>query len=192
MSIGNIGYKGMKPGNCGVVYVPYIPVQLTPEQAEVERKRKVAGKTFARVSLEHSDPCVRRKEGEVLETREENGKKLYCLCIEKLNTCSKDGFMTLLGVVKSDETYSKEWVSEDLIDKVWSYDADGNERVVGQLFAEVSDKHSEARFCGQKSKVFETKAEDGKKKYLLRLNAYGSSSPNSKCWTAIKPKYVNT
>ena len=123
----SIGYNGMKPGNCGIVYMPYIPVQPTSEQAEAMRKKEVAGKTFARVSLEHPDPCVRRKEGEVLETKEENGKKQYCLYVEKLNTCSKDGFMTLLGVVKSDETYSKEWVSEDLVDKVWSYDADGNE-----------------------------------------------------------------
>ena len=117
-----IGYKGMKPGNCGIVYMPYIPVQLASM-----RKRKVTGKTFARVSLEHPDPRIRCKEGEILETREENGKKLYCLYIEKINICSKNGFTTWIGVVKSDETYSKEWVSEDLIDKIWLYGADGNE-----------------------------------------------------------------
>ena len=117
----------MKSGNCDIIYMPYIPVRFTPEHVEAERKRKVAGKTFARVSLEHPDARVRRKEGEVLETREENGKKLYCLYIEKLNTCSKNGCMTWIGVIKSDNTYSKEWVSEDLIDKVWSYDTEGNE-----------------------------------------------------------------
>ena len=42
----------LKPGNCGVVYVPYIPVQHveTVEEMQERLRKERAGKMFARVN----------------------------------------------------------------------------------------------------------------------------------------------
>lgn len=124
-----LGYKGSsKPTQSGIVYSNYIPLckVLTPEEAEKLRKAEVAGKRYAKVSIEHPDCRVRCKKGQIVgEKVDKNGIKKVCVRIEKTNTCSANGHMTWIGVSKKD--MSDEWVEERLISNVWEYDKDGNE-----------------------------------------------------------------
>ena len=117
----------MKPGNCGVVYVPYIPVQIveTQEEMQARLRRQRAGKMFARVKKVNENPHYRSKRGEIVKTMTSaGGKKLFCLNIETINTCSKNGCMTLVGVSKS--CYVDIWFPEDDLTDFEVYDKDGN------------------------------------------------------------------
>ena len=116
----------MKPGNEGIVYMNYIPVQIVETQEEMqERLRKErAGKMFARVKMTNDNSKYRSKRGEVINTMEsDNGKKMFCLRIETVNTCNKSGFMTLVGVLKS--SYIGVWFPEDELTDFEVYDKDG-------------------------------------------------------------------
>ena len=122
-----LGYKGVKKlGEGEIIYSPYIPAQLPPEQAEQLRKQKRAGWTYATVSLEHPSASVRGKRGKVLDTRTtEAGIKEFCLLIDTINKCSKTGFCTWIGVI--DSAYEKVWVEEQYIKTFEHYDDEGNE-----------------------------------------------------------------
>ena len=116
----------MKPGNEGIIYMKYIPVQIVETQEEMqERLRKErAGKMFARVKMINDNSKYRSKRGEVINTMEsDNGKKMFCLRIETMNTCNKSGFMTLVGVSKS--CYIGVWFPEDELTDFEVYDKDG-------------------------------------------------------------------
>ena len=123
MSRGTIGYKGMKPGNCGTVYMPYIPVQLTPEQIEAMRKKEVAGKTFAKVSERHPDRRFSGKTGEVLDVKVEDGATKYLVRLNIYGNNSPNS--RCWTAIKP--AYVNEWIGEEFIDHVWSYDDSGNE-----------------------------------------------------------------
>ena len=73
------GYRGMKPGNCGIIYVPYIPKQIveTDEEREARAKRERAGKSYAKVKLTNNNPQYRYKRGEIVDKDLTN--KRYCL-----------------------------------------------------------------------------------------------------------------
>lgn len=117
----------MKPGNGDIVYMPYIPVQIveTQEEMQARLRREHAGKMFARVKRANENPHYRSKRGEVVKTMtSDGGKKLFCLNIETVNTCSKNGFMTLVGVMKS--SYVDIWFPEDDLTDFEVYDKDGN------------------------------------------------------------------
>ncbi len=118
----------MKPENAEIIYVPYIPVQMheTDEEREARIKRERAGKKFARVKLSYPHANKRRKHGEIVDSKVEDGKLMYCLNIEIVNTCSKDGFMSLIGVVKSKDTYKNVWFYEDELEKFETYDDNGD------------------------------------------------------------------
>ena len=120
-------FKGAKKlGEGEIIYSPYIPVLLPPEQAEQLRKQKRAGWTYAIVSLEHPSASVRCKRGKVLDTRTtEAGIKEFCLLIDTINKCSKTGFCTWIGVI--DSAYEKVWVEEQYIKSFERYDDEGNE-----------------------------------------------------------------
>lgn len=123
-----LGYRGMKPGNGGIVYMPYLPVQRveTEEEREARVKRERAGKKFARVKLGHPDPCKRHKRGEIVASKLEDGKRAHCLSIELINTCSKDGCYSLVGVMKSKDTYKDVWFYEDELENFEEYDSNGD------------------------------------------------------------------
>ena len=121
-----LGYRGKKNCDSGIVYVPYIPVQISPEQAQILEKQRRANWTYATVSLDHPSAYVRHKRGKVLDIRtNKNGVKEFCLLIDKMNSCSKSGHYTLIGV--SERAYEKEWVEEKYIKKFEKYDSNGNE-----------------------------------------------------------------
>lgn len=116
----------MKPGNSGTVYVPYIPVQIveTQEEMQARLRRERAGKMFARVKMINDNPKYRSKRGEVVKTMTSaGGKKMFCLNIETVNTCNKNGFKTLVGVMKS--SYVDIWFPEDELTDFEVYDKDG-------------------------------------------------------------------
>lgn len=113
-----------KLGNSGIVYVPYIPMQIveTDEEREARVKRDRAGKSYAKVKLSNSNPYYRCKRGEIVD-KDPLTKKI-CLEIETWNSCSKDGFMTLVGVVRS--KYKKIWFDEDELTNFETYDENGD------------------------------------------------------------------
>lgn len=79
---------------------------------------------FARVKMANDNAKFRSKRGEVIsEMVSDNGKKMFCLRIETVNTCNKSGFMTLLGVMKS--SYIGVWFPEDELTDFEVYDKDG-------------------------------------------------------------------
>ena len=123
-----LGYRGMKPGNDGIIYVPYVPVQIheTDEEREARIKRERAGKKFAKVKLSYPHVNKRGKHGEIVGSKVEDGKLMHCLSIELVNTCSPDGYMSLIGVVKSKDTYKDVWFCEDELEKFEEYDDNGD------------------------------------------------------------------
>ena len=117
------GYRGKKPGNSGVIYVPYIPKQIveTDEEREARVKRNRAGKSYAKVKLSNDNPHYRCKRGEIVDRDLAN--KRYCLEIETWNSCSKNGCMTLVAVARSQ--YKKIWFDEDELTNFETYDENG-------------------------------------------------------------------
>jgi hypothetical protein len=117
------GYRGKKPGNSGVVYIPYIPKQIveTDEEREARIKRIRAGRSYAKVKLSNSNPHYRCKRGEIIG-KDPLTKKI-CLEIETWNSCSKDGCMTLVAVARSQ--YKKIWFDEDELTNFETYDENG-------------------------------------------------------------------
>lgn len=117
------GYRGKKPENSGIIYVPYIPKQIveTDEEREARVKRERAGKSYAKVKLSNSNPHYRCKRGEIVG-KDPLAKKI-CLEIETWNYCSKDGRMTWVGVLKSQ--YKKIWFDEDELTQFESFDENG-------------------------------------------------------------------
>ena len=112
----------------GIVYSSYIPIQITEtdEEREARIKRERAGKKFAKVKLSHSDPHKRGKRGEIVTSKIENGKQMHCLNIEVINTCSKDGCYSWVGVIKSKDTYKDVWFYEDELENFEEYDCNGD------------------------------------------------------------------
>ena len=117
------GYRRKKPGNSGVVYIPYIPKQIveTDEEREARIKRIRAGRSYAKVKLSNSNPHYRCKRGEIVD-KDPLTKKI-CLEIETWNSCSKDGCMTLVAVARSQ--YKKIWFDEDELTNFETYDENG-------------------------------------------------------------------
>lgn len=116
----------MKPGDEGIIYMPYIPAQHveTVEEMQERLRKERAGKMFARVKMANDNAKLRSKRGEVIsEMVSASGKKMFCLRIETVNTCSKNGFMTLLGVMKN--CYIGVWFPEDALTDFEVYDKDG-------------------------------------------------------------------
>ena len=113
-------FGSSKPGNSGIVYCNYIPMQLTPEEAEKRNREFRAGKTYARVSFKHPDPYCRGKRG-IIWDRKDN----KCLLeIETVNRVSENGFSTLVGVVYP-TGYTKIWFPMDVLEKFEEYDEKG-------------------------------------------------------------------
>jgi hypothetical protein len=113
-------FGASKPGNSGIVYCNYIPVQLTPEEAEKRNREFRAGKTYARVSFKHPDPYRRGKRG-IIRDRKDN----QCLLeIETVNRVSENGFSTLVGVMYP-TGYTKIWFPMDELEKFEEYDENG-------------------------------------------------------------------
>lgn len=117
------GYRGMKPGNSGIVHVPYIPKQIveTDEEREARIKRNRAGKSYAKVKLSNSNPHYRCKRGEIVD-KDPLTKKI-CLEIETWNYCLKDGRMSWVAVTRSH--YKKIWFDEDELTQFESFDENG-------------------------------------------------------------------
>ena len=110
-----------KPNMNGIIYCKYIPIQITPEIAKELDKQKYAGKTFASVKLENTNPFYRLKRGEVLESINDS-----CLLeIETVNRVSDNGFSTLIGVIYP-HGYEKIWFKKDELEKFETYDENGN------------------------------------------------------------------
>ena len=118
------GYRGTKPVNAGIVYVPYIPMQIveTDEEREARVKRDRAGKSYAKVKLSNSNPRYRCKRGEIVGKDMLNKK--VCLEIETWNTCTENGHMTWVAVMPSQ--YKKIWFDEDELENFESYDENGD------------------------------------------------------------------
>lgn len=116
----------MKPGNCSIIYVPYIPKQIveTDEEREARVKRERAGKSYAKVKLSNDNPHYRCKRGEIVE-KDPLTKKI-CLEIETWNSCSKSGCMTLVGVMRSQ--YKKIWFDENELTNFETYDENGEQK----------------------------------------------------------------
>lgn len=121
-----VGYKGKHNGDTGIVYVPWVPVMMSDEEAKKRRLEKYANKTFAKVKLSNSNSHYRGKECEILEAREDNGHKQYLLDIEVGNTCTESGCMTLVAYIKIDDSpyWKKIWFDEDEVELV-HYDENG-------------------------------------------------------------------
>lgn len=121
----NCGHHGKKPEDSGIIYLPYIPMQIveTDEEREARVKRDRAGKSYAKVKLSNSNPYYRCKRGEIVD-KDPLTKKI-CLEIETLNSCSESGCMTLIGVMRSQ--YKKIWFDEDELTQFESYDENGDE-----------------------------------------------------------------
>lgn len=126
------GYCGKKPGNSGIVYIPYIPKQIieTDEEREARVKKERAGKSYAKVKLSNSNPHYRCKRGEIVD-RDPLAKKI-CLEIETFNSCSKNGCMTLVGVMLSQ--YKKIWFDEDELTQFESFDENGEQQKRNQTY----------------------------------------------------------
>ena len=91
------------------------------ERREYERLRK----KFATVKLSNEDCRKRGKRGEIVASKVEGGIQMHCLNIELIDTCSKNGCHTLIGVIKSDETYKDIWFMEDELENFEKYDENG-------------------------------------------------------------------
>lgn len=119
------GYRGKKPEDPGLVYVPYIPLQIveTDEEREARVKRNRAGKSYAKVKLSNGNPYYRCKSGEIVG-RDPLSKKI-CLEIETFNYCLENGCMSLVGVTRSH--YKKIWFDEDELTQFESFDENGDE-----------------------------------------------------------------
>lgn len=119
------GYRGKKPGNSGIVYIPYIPTQIveTDEEREARVKRERAGKSYAKVKLSNDNPHYRHKCGEIVD--KDLTTKRYCLEIETVNRCSKNGYCTLIGVIYP-HGYEKIWFNEDELSNFETYDENGD------------------------------------------------------------------
>lgn len=118
--LGTRTFGASKPGNSGIVYCNYIPMQLTPEEAEKRNREFRAGKTYARVSFKHPDPYCRGKRG-IIWDRKDN----QCLLeIETVNRVSENGFSTLVGVIYP-TGYTKIWFPMDVLEKFEEYDEKG-------------------------------------------------------------------
>ena len=118
------GHRGNKPGNSGIIYVPYIPMQIieTDEEREARVKHNRAGKSYAKVKLSNCNPLYRCKRGEIVE-RDPLTKKI-CLEIETWNSCSESGCMTLVAVARSQ--YKKIWFDEDELTNFETYNENGD------------------------------------------------------------------
>lgn len=119
------GCRGMKPGNSGIIYVPYIPKQIveTDEEREARVKRERAGKSYAKVKLSNDNPFYRHKRGEIVDR--DSAAKRYCLEIETVNRCSENGCCTLIGTVHP-HGYEKIWFNEDELSNFETYDENGD------------------------------------------------------------------
>lgn len=119
------GYRGKKPVNSGVIYIPYIPKQIveTDEEREARVKRERAGKSYAKVKLSNDNPHYRHKRGEIVD--KDPITKKYCLEIETVNMCSKNGCQTWIGVMYP-HGYKKIWFDEDELSNFETYDENGN------------------------------------------------------------------
>ena len=117
-------YREKKPGNSGIIYVQYIPKQIveTDEEREARVKRERAGKSYAKVKLSNDNPQYRCKRGEIIDRDLTN--KRYCLEIETVNTCSKNGHSTWIGVMYP-HGYKKIWFNEDELSNFETYDENG-------------------------------------------------------------------
>ena len=117
-------YRGKKSGNSGVIYVPYIPKQIveTDEEREARVKRERAGKSYAKVKLSNNNPHYRHKRGQIVD--KDPMTKRYCLEIETVNTCSKNGHQTWIGVMYP-HGYKKIWFNEDELSNFEIYDENG-------------------------------------------------------------------
>lgn len=117
------GYRGKKPGNSGIVYIPYIPKQIveTDEEREARVKCNRAGKSYAKVKLSNNNPHYRCKRGEIVD-KDPLTKKI-CLEIETWNYCSKDGRMSWVAAARSH--YKKIWFDEDELTQFESFDENG-------------------------------------------------------------------
>lgn len=117
-------YRGKKLGNSGIIYVPYIPKQIveTDEEREARVKRARAGKSYAKVKLSNDNPHYRHKRGEIVDRDLAN--KRYRLEIETVNTCSKNGHYTWIGVMYPNG-YEKIWFNEDELSNFETYDENG-------------------------------------------------------------------
>ena len=117
-------YHRKKPRNSGVIYIPYIPKQIveTDEEQEARIKRNRAGKSYAKVKLSNSNSHYRCKRGEIVDSDPTN--KRYCLEIETVNSCSKNGYYTLIGVIYP-HGYEKIWFDEDELTNFETYNENG-------------------------------------------------------------------
>ena len=117
-------YHGKKSGNSGIIYIPYIPMQIveTDEEREARVKQKRAGKSYAKVKLSNDNPRYRCKRGEIVDKDQEN--KRYCLEIDTVNRCSKSGHTTWIGVMYP-HGYKKIWFNEDELSNFETYDENG-------------------------------------------------------------------
>ena len=121
-AIGKFNEK--KPGNSGIVYCNYIPKQISHEEME-ERERKFrAGKTYAKVKLEHPNPSYRGKRGIIWETNFLNGEEQCLLEIETMNTTWEDGHSTWIGVTYP-TGYTKIWFPKAVLEDFEEYDENG-------------------------------------------------------------------
>ena len=115
------GYCGVKPGNSGIDYVPYVPKTLSQEEREKHEKINRAGKTYAKVKSTNQNPSYRCKRGQVVE-KSPTG---YRLEIETVNTVSDSGFSTMIGVIYP-HGYKKIWFNADEVENFESYDENGD------------------------------------------------------------------
>lgn len=121
-----VGYKGKHNGDTGIMYVPWVPVMISDEEAEKRRLAKYANKTFAKVKLSNGNAHYRGKECEILKAKEDNGHWQYLLDIEVGNTCSKSGCHTLVAYIKTKDSpyWKKIWFNDDEVELI-HYDANG-------------------------------------------------------------------
>ena len=117
-------FGSSKPGNSGIVYCNYIPMQLTQEEAEKRNREFRAGKTYARVSFKHPDPYCRGKRGIIWDRKVIDGNQSCLLEIETVNRVSENGFSTLVGVMYP-TGYTKIWFPMDMLEKFEEYDEKG-------------------------------------------------------------------
>jgi len=113
-------FNEAKPGNTGIVYCNYVPVQLTEEEWKKREKQKRAGKTYAKVKRSNPNPAYRCKRGQVVQQSPTG----YCLEIETVNTMNDSGFSTWIGVVYP-HGYKKIWFNADEVEDFEEYDENG-------------------------------------------------------------------
>ena len=117
-------FNETKPGNNGIVYCNYVPMQISAEEME-ERKRKFrAGKTYAKVKLAHPNPSYRGKRGIIWETNFLNGEEQCLLEIETWNITRENGATTWIGVVYP-TGYTKIWFPKAVLEDFETYDENG-------------------------------------------------------------------